>query len=342
MLNRNFVVSMVQSIAINNTIGKEKVIDMVSGLEEAQVEEFMTILDDLKIRVVEDDTEETELPSGIESFSAVGLFEVKRLSRLSNEELCVMFQRGDRIALDALTVKNKRLVYKIACRCFRDYRPDTLELEDLYIEGNLGLTKAAEKFEVQKNFKFSTYACWWIYQAVTREILNAGFTLRLPVHVYEDLNAIRKCRRTHKPESIGELQTLLAIEGRTYSMKRLHELLMIGEKYTHMGSLNELVGDENDTERMDFIPATVDVEEEVTQIMMKTEMSRIFRNVLNAREWDILQKRYGLNGFYPMTLEQIGKEYGVTRERIRQIEKGAMSKIRCSRYAKNLREYIAA
>lgn len=342
MINREFTVSMIQTYAANNTISAEVFNDLVDGLEMNEIEEVFAILVDLGIRIVEGDNDDVAMPKSLDVAPMYSCFEIKKMSRLTNEELCVLLQRGDELAKSALAEKNKRLIYKIAHQCFMAYRPETLEEEELYSVGYMGLITAAEKFDVTKGFMFSTYACWWIRQAISREIMNTGYPVRLPVHVIESLSKIRKCARKHRLSSVEELQTALAREGQVYSIEKLKKLLLAGDRATNVIRLNTLVGEEEKTEHMEFIPSPVNVEEEVMKTMMSRDVSRILRKVLTAREWDVIQKRFGLNGYTPMTLDVIGKQQNVTRERIRQIEAKALNKLKCSRYASSLKEYLAA
>ena len=165
MLNTKFILSMIKrQVNSNNEISEEAFLELVDGLEDAEINEVLDILSKNNINLTEDT-----------SYNVVAYGDYNNLLKLTNEELCVMYQRGDSFALDALCIKNERLVHSIAGKTMRSYRPEVLEEEDLFIVGNIGLQTAAEKFIAEMGNKFSTYACYWIRQAISREIMNNGF-----------------------------------------------------------------------------------------------------------------------------------------------------------------------
>lgn len=342
MLNTGFVKSMVQSYVNNcKELSEEEFCDLFGGLEESELDEVLELLDTMGVSVVGEKKENADQAMALGYLNS-GM-DAARLSALTNEQLCVLYQRGKRAAMEALARKNSRLVYKIAAKVYKEYRPESLEVEDLYIEGSIGLLKAAERFDVQKGFQFSTYACWWIRQAITRETMNNGYTLRLPVHIFEQVVAVKQCRSRRKPRTVFELQSFLAEEGRVYTVEKLDNLLIFGDKYMNTVSLNEIVGhgDSGDAERGEFIPAAVNVEADVMDRMMSEDISRALE-MLKDRERAVIAKRFGLGDVVPMTLEQVGREFKVTRERIRQIESKALHKLAGSREVDSMREYLCA
>lgn len=333
MLNTNVILSMVKGYTNrNNEISEDKFLDLVAGLEELEVNEVLDVLFNNKINVVEDAADACNSTS-----------DYKKLQKLTNEQLCVMYQRGDMTALEALIVNNERLVRKIAIRVLRDYKPEILEAEDLYSVGNLGLMKAAEKFEVSMGNKFSTYACWWIRQSITRDVMDNGYGMRLPVHVFEQVIRVNKVRKMLNGGTPEDIKNMLNSDfGKHYSVEEVEKLLMYGDQYLNTTSLNKVVGkDDGETELMEFIPHDVNVEDEVMENIMCEEIEKVLAT-LSEKESRIIHMRFGLGGYNPMTLEEIGEIYQVTRERIRQIEAKAIKKLRHSSKRSRLEAFYAA
>lgn len=334
MLNANVILAIVKDYTNkNNEIKEDKFLDLVSGLEEEEVNEVLEVFAKNRIHVVEEITSMTN-----------NNYEVyKKLQNLTNEELCVMYQRGDKNALEALIVNNEKLVKKIASKVLREYRPEILEAEDLYSAGNLGLMKAAEKYEVSMGNKFSTYACWWIRQNITRDVMDNGYGMRLPVHVFEQVikvNKVRKMLNGGTAESIAEI--LNSDFGKNYTIEEVERLIMYGDQYLNTASLNKYVGnDEDGTELMSLIPLEVNVEDEVMDKIAAEEIEKVL-STLSEKENKIIHMRFGLAGYNPMTLEEIGEIYQVTRERIRQIEAKALNKLRQTSRSSRLEVFYAA
>lgn len=333
MLRVDAVLKMVQGFTnSNNEIEEDKFLQLVAGLEEEEAEEIVTILADNKISIVEDAED-----------VVVGYGDYKKLQNLTNEELCVMYQQGDKTALDALCINNARLVHKIAMKTLKEYKPDCLTEDDLYVEGNFGLITAADRYNVAMGNKFSTYAVWWIRQAITREVMNNGYGMRLPVHMFEQVIRVNKVRKALRHATVSDIQEkLLEDYGREYTIEQVRQLLTYADKYLNTTSLNKVVGDEDgDTEIMDFIPSVTYVEDEVMENVIHDEIEKALAS-LSEKESNVINLRYGLNGTAPMTLEQVGKIYNVTRERIRQIESKAIKKLAKSSKRFGLEELLIA
>ena len=333
MLNAEYILSIVKGYTNkNNEIDEDTLLDLLEGLEEPEVNDVLAILKNNNITVIEDATEP------VEQFHIY-----TKLQKLTNEELCVLYQRGDRAALDALCVNNARLVHKIAIRVMKEYRPEVLTEEDLYIEGNLGLVKAADMFKVEMENKFSTYACWWIRQSITREVMNNGYGMRLPVHMFEQVILVNRCRNALKGGTLIELVDMLNNNyGKAYTSEQVSKLLVYADKYLSTTSLNKVVGEnEGDTELIEFIVDDYSVEDEAMDTILHEEIEMVL-DTLTERESDIIHLRYGLDGGIPMTLEQVGKKYNVTRERIRQIEAKALRKLRHPSRSKRLEGMLIA
>src|SRR5579884_28535 len=266
------------------------------------------------------------------------LREIGKIPLLSAEEELALAQRvvaGDKDAKDKMAEANMRLVVSIAKR----YVGRGLDLLDLIQEGNTGLLRAVEKFDPDKGFKFSTYATWWIRQAITRAIADQARTIRIPVHMVETINKLLRTQRRLTQELNREPTNDEIAKEMEIDVDKVEHIMKIKQDISSLDA--SIRDDEEDSVLADFIEDedTVSPEESATGQLLKEQVKDML-GALTEREQKILKLRFGLEDGKSHTLEEVGQEFSVTRERIRQIEAKALAKLRKHRDAKKLHDYI--
>lgn len=282
---------------------------------------------------------EVTVPAGVKINDPVRMYlkEIGRVSLLTaneEKEIAIRIQAGEMEAKQELAEANLRLVVSIAKR----YVGRGMQFLDLIQEGNMGLMKAVEKFDHEKGFKFSTYATWWIRQAITRAIADQARTIRIPVHMVETINKLVRIQRQllqdlgrePTPEEIGAEMDL--------PTEKVREILKIAQEPV---SLETPIGEEDDSHLGDFIEDqdVTSPAEHTAQTLLKEQLEEVL-DTLTDREENVLRLRFGLDDGNVRTLEQVGKVFGVTRERIRQIEAKALRKLRHPSRSKQLKDFL--
>ncbi len=314
----------------------EKVYEMIENVGVEVIGDIEEELEDIKVTEEELDL---SVPEGVGTDDPVRMYlkEIGKVPLLSAEEEIELAQRmadGDIEARRRLAEANLRLVVSIAKR----YVGRGMLFLDLIQEGNLGLIKAVEKFDYTKGYKFSTYATWWIRQAITRAIADQARTIRIPVHMVETINKLIRASR-HLLQELGREPSVEEIaEEMNMPLDKVREIMKIAQEPV---SLETPIGEEEDSHLGDFIPDNdAPAPSEAASFMLLKEQLVDVLNTLTSREEKVLRLRFGLDDGRARTLEEVGKEFNVTRERIRQIEAKALRKLRHPTRSKKLKDYL--
>lgn len=357
-LNDKSVIEAIKPYLVDNSITEEKFNELFGQFDLQDHYKISDILMDYDISIIYKDedvvvnptvelTEKEDLVAneyyvpfkGFEHPIEITNGEIKNLKSIDNELLCSAYQQGNQSALYALIYNNQKLVCKRALKYGKIYN-HSLDFEDLVSLGNEGLMEAVKKFDFGRDNRFSTYATWWIDQKIRRGIMDTGFTVRIPVHRFEDINKLLKIRNLDGIETESQAFEWLSKE-EGFSDEKISELKKWMDYCYSSTSLNTLMGEDGDTELIEMIgDYTVPlIEDQVSQIMLKDELNNILES-LSDREERIIRLRFGLDDGVIKTLEEIGVEFGVTRERIRQIEIKALRKLRDPSRSKRLIDFF--
>jgi len=340
-------------------LAKEEISDTLSEIDltHEQIDNIYDVIQNLGIEIITDEDEDVEsviqkkkdedflkinkMDLGIKSptndpvrmyLKEIG--KVRLLTAAEEVQLAKRIEKGDMEAKRRLVEANLRLVVSIA----KKYVGRGMLFLDLIQEGNLGLIRAVEKFDYKKGYKFSTYATWWIRQAITRAIADQARTIRIPVHMVETINKLirvqrqllQRLGREPNPEEIAEQMEITS--------DKVREIMKISQEPV---SLETPIGEEEDSHLGDFIEdQEVEAPSDAASFTMLQEQLQMVLNTLNDRERKVIQLRFGLNDGHPRTLEEVGREFGVTRERIRQIESKTLSKLRHPSRSGPLKDYL--
>ncbi len=354
--------SLFDKAKINGRINTKEILDAIGELDfgPEQLEKFYDELENAEIEIIEDfseiksddleftkematenldDNGDFAVSEGvlIDDPVKVYLKEIGRVPLLTPEEefnLAVKYSTGDMKAKKRLSEANLRLVVSIAKR----YLGRGLQFLDLIQEGNMGLIKAVEKFDYTKGFKFSTYATWWIRQAITRAISDQARTIRIPVHMVESINKVKKAQSALLHANGHEPTAEELAEQLDMPLEKVREVIRVAQEPV---SLETPIGEEDDSHLGDFIPddEALAPADAASHALLKEQLSKVLYT-LTPREEKVLRLRFGLEDGRSRTLEEVGREFNVTRERIRQIEAKALRKLRHPSRSKKLKDFL--
>ncbi len=328
----------------------EEITETLSDIEltKDQIDNIYDVIHNLEIEIVSEEDEDRDLlkkkldltiKSPISDPVRMYLKEIGKVRLLTATEevqLAKRIEDGDAVAIKLLVEANLRLVVSIA----KKYVGRGVLLLDRIQEGNLGLIKAVEKFDYRRGYKFSTYATWWIRQGITRAIADQGRTIRVPVHMVDNINKLIRVQRKLTQELGRDPSAEEISKEMVFTPEKIREIIKISQ---HPVPLETPIGEEGGSQLGDFIEdLKVEKPSDAASFTMLQRQLQEVLNTLTGRERGIIQLRFGLKDGLPRTLEEVGREYNVTRERIRQIEFNTLKKLRNPKRSRALKDYIGS
>ena len=306
---------------------------MIKYFDDNEKDEFNEILKKNNIKITNrEETTENLIDTG------KPLPGLKKIT-ISNEQLCSLYQKGEKQALDFLWIKNEALVKSIVNRYSNKYKT-ILDSEDLEQSCFISFKRAVEKFDSTKEVKFSTYVVWWLKQIIFRTLSDTGTLIRIPVHRWEEIIKVKMYINKYSSYSLKEIINIIN-QNEGYDETKIEYLITLSKNILNPDSLDILIGEDEGSNYYEILvdSSQVTVEERIIERNMKEEVN-ICLDCLTEKERDVIKKRFGFFNDKIYTLEEIGREYGVTREWIRQIEEKAIKKLRKKGYAKRLNSFL--
>lgn len=340
MVNREYILKKVKPYLVNNNILLgDDFKELFSALKRIHQVEVLKVLSEAKIEIDYNSEKISKINKEVVN-SRKKIIDTSNinLKSITNEQLCSLYQLGKEFALELLINKNSKLVWSRVRKCSKIYK-HSLDEEDLYQFGCMGLIRAVQKYNPNKEALFTTYSIWWIDQQIYRCIADQGFTIRIPVHMFEQVNRVRRLFINNPGLTINEVENIAISEG--FTIEKFRQVYNIMINILNVSSLNVIIGEDGDCELGDFIvdDESTNIEDEVIFREIQEKIHMVL-GTLNEREQKIIELRFGLLDGTPRTLEYIGDVYNVTRERIRQIEAKALRKLRHPSRAKHIRNFI--
>lgn len=306
---------------------------MIKYFDDNEKDEFNEILKKNNIKITNrEETTDKLIDAG------KPLLELKKIT-ISNEQLCSLYQKGEKQALDFLWIKNEALVKSIVNRYSNKYKT-ILDSEDLEQSCFISFKRAVEKFDSTKEVKFSTYVVWWLKQIIFRTLSDTGTLIRIPVHRWEEIIKVKMYINKYSSYSLKEIINIIN-QNEGYDETKIEYLITLSKNILNPDSLDILIGEDEGSNYYEILVDSlqVTVEEKIIERNMKEQVN-ICLDCLTEKERDVIKKRFGFFNDKIYTLEEIGREYGVTREWIRQIEEKAIKKLRKKGYAKRLNSFL--
>lgn len=322
-MNKDIILELLKNnLPENGTCSEREFFKLFSFMADSDLDELITIFYEAGYSF--SDEQLSVNLSEVDIYDYI-VMDYSKYAHYSNEDLCVAYQQGDSLAITHLYKENKGWIWRIARDNFHSVPHHKLSLDDLFQAGCMGFIRAAKSFDIDFSVKFTTYSYFWIRQSILRFQCDYGFTVRVPVHLMEK---ILKIIRTPGIDvfTVLKAEDILKIEDVTgFSNDEIKKILLVYYQMLNITSLNQMVGEDESSELIDFLPNEMNVLEEVDRIFLKQELEKML-GLLKPKERLIIELRFGIDNKVH-TLEEIGQQLGVTRERVRQIESKALNRL---------------